>query len=209
MNNTTTKTRSCFDVRRLVFTALLGALAVVLMKFLSFPLPVIPSFITFDFSDVPALLASLTMGPVSGAAVCLIKNLVGLLFGSATGGVGELSNFILSCLLVIPAGVIARKTTHTTMHVIFACLAGAVSMALLGVVTNYFVVYPLYTAVMPMEAIIGMYQAIWPGADSLLKCLVVFNMPFTFVKGLVAVVISVPLYRKLRPVFNGSFRSEK
>ena len=71
MNNTTTTTKStnCFDVRRLVFTALLGALAVVLMKFLSFPLPFIPNFITFDFSDVPALLASLTF-PTLSSAVC-------------------------------------------------------------------------------------------------------------------------------------------
>ena len=51
-----------------------------------------------------------------------------------------------------------------------------------------------------------MYQAIWSGADSLLKCLVVFNLPFTFVKGLVAVLISLPLYKRLRPVFNSSFR---
>ena len=210
MNNTTTTTKStnCFDVRRLVFTALLGALAVVLMKFLSFPLPFIPSFITFDFSDVPALLASLTMGPVSGAAVCLIKNLMGLLFGSMTGGGGELSTFILSCLLVVPAGIIAKKTTHTIKHVVLACLVGAAAMALVGIFTNYFIVYPLYTALMPMEVIISMYQAIWSGADSLLKCLVVFNMPFTLAKGLIAVLISVPLYRKLRPVFNGSFRKE-
>ena len=207
MNNTTTKTKQIFDVRKLVFTALLGALAVVLMKFLSFPLPFIPVFITFDFSDVPALLASLTMGPVSGAAVCFIKNLLGL-FGSMTGGVGEISNFLLSCMLVIPAGLIANKTSHSTKHVVIACLAGAVSMAVFGLATNYFIVYPLYTAVMPMEAIIGMYQAIWSGADSLLKCLVVFNMPFTFAKGLIAVLLSLPLYKRLRPIFNSSFRKE-
>ncbi len=208
MNNTTTKTKQLFDVRKLVFTALLGALAVVLMKFLSFPLPFIPAFITFDFSDVPALLASLTMGPVSGAAVCLIKNLLGL-FGSMTGGVGEVSNFLLSCMLVVPAGLIANKAGHTTKHVVFASLAGAVSMAVFGLATNYFIVYPLYTAVMPMEAIIGMYQAIWSGADSLIKCLVVFNMPFTFAKGLIAVLVSLPLYKRLRPIFNSNFRTEK
>ncbi len=206
MNNTTAKTKQFLDVRRLVFTALLGALAVVLMKFLSFPLPFIPSFITFDFSDVPALLASLTMGPVSGVAVCLVKNALGL-FGSMTGGVGELSNFLLSCMLVIPAGFISNKTKHTTGHVVIACLAGAVAMALVGVATNYFIVYPLYTNVLPMEAILGMYQAIWSGADSLIKCLVVFNMPFTFAKGLIAVIISVPLYKRLRPIFNNSFRT--
>lgn len=209
MNNTTTKTKQTIDVRKLVFTALLSAMAVVLMKFLAFKIPIMPGFISFDFSDVPAVLASLTMGPVSGEAVCLIKNLGGfLLAGSMTGGVGEVSNFILGCLLVIPAGLIANRTGHSIKHVVLACLAGAVSMALVGVATNYFIVYPLYTAVMPMEAIIGMYQAIWSGADSLIKCLVVFNLPFTFVKGLIAVLISLPLYKRLRPIFSSRSRTE-
>lgn len=212
MNNTTTttpaKTKRTFDTRRLVFTALLGAMAVVLMKFLKFNLPIMPAFISFDFSDAPALLASLTMGPVSGAAVCLIKNLVGFLIaGSSTGGIGEFSNFILGCLLVVPAGIIANKTGHSLKHVILACLAGCVSMAAVGLATNYFIIYPMYTVMMPMETIIGMYRAIWSGADTLIKCLLVFNVPFTFVKGLTAVIISIPLYKKLRPVFNGSFRS--
>lgn len=205
-NLTNTKSKPLFDVRRLVFTALLAALSAVLLKFLSFPLPFIPAFITFDFSDVPAMLASLTMGPVSGLAVCLVKNLIGC-FGSGTGCVGELSNFILSSCLVVPAGIIAKKTSYK--GVIIACIAGAVAMALMGVASNYFIVYPLYTAVMPMEAIIGMYSAILPSADTLIECLLIFNLPFTFAKGLIAALISVPLYKRLRPIFNSYYRTEK
>ena len=205
-NLTNTKSKPLFDVRKLVFTALLAALSAVLMKFLSFPLPFIPAFITFDFSDVPAMLASLTMGPVSGLAVCLVKNLIGC-FGSMTGCVGELSNFILSSCLVVPAGIIAKKTGYK--GVIIACIAGAVAMALMGVASNYFIVYPLYTAVMPMEAIIGMYSAILPSADTLIECLLIFNLPFTFAKGLIAALISVPLYKRLRPIFNSYYRTEK
>lgn len=188
------------DVKRLVFTALMAALSVALSEFLSFKVPVMPSFISFDFSDVPALLAALTMGPLSGLAVCLIKNIEGLLT-TMTGGVGELSNFILGACLVVPSGIIAQKT-HKRSSVVIACLCGAAAMALASVASNYFVVYPIYTALMPMDVIIGMYQAILPGADTLLKCLVFFNMPFTLVKGLVAVIVSVPLYKRLRPVFN-------
>ncbi len=198
---TKTKSKTSFDVRKLVFTAMLSAVAFVLQKFLSFPLPFVPSFITFDFSDSAALMASLTMGPASGAVVCLVKNLLGL-FGSTTGGVGEISNFILSCALVVPAGFIAKKT-NSSKGVWISCLCGAVAMGLLGVVSNYFIVYPIYDAtVMPMEVIIGMYKAILPSADSLIKCLLIFNLPFTFVKGLAAVFISAPLYKKLRPVFS-------
>ena len=194
-----------FDVQRMVFTALMAALAIVLSEFLQFTVPIMPGFITFDFSDVPALLASLTMGPLSGVAVCLIKNLEGL-FTSMTGGVGELSNFILGVCLVLPAGIVAKKS-HKYSHVIIACLSGAVAMALVGVASNYFLVYPLYSAVlMPMDAIIGAYQAILPSVDGLLECLLVFNLPFTFVKGLTAALISVPLYKRLRPVFNSIYK---
>ncbi len=203
----TANQRPLFDVRKLVFTALLAALSAMLMKFLSFPLPLMPAFITFDFSDAPAMLASLTMGPVSGLAVCFLKNLIGC-FGSMTGCVGELSNFILSSCLVLPAGFIAKKTSYK--GVIFACLAGAAAMALAGVASNYFIVYPIYDkAVMPMEAILGMYKAILPSADSLIECLLIFNLPFTFVKGLIAAAISIPLYKRLRPIFNSFYSTEK
>ncbi len=205
MNNTTTaenkaKTAKRPDLRRMVFTALMAALSIVLSELTSFSVPVMPSFISFDFSDMPAMLASLTMGPVSGVAVCLIKNLQGL-FTTATGGVGELSNFILSACLVIPAGIAAKKSRKYGW-VIAGSLCGALVMAGVGVLSNYFIVYPVYTNFMPMEAIINAYKAILPSVDSLLECLIIFNMPFTFVKGLTAAVISVPLYKRLRPIFN-------
>lgn len=204
MNNTTTaaKTKAAKkpDLRRMVFTALLAALSIVLSELTSFSVPVMPSFISFDFSDMPAVLASLTMGPVSGVTVCLIKNLEGL-FTTATGGVGELSNFILSSCLVLPAGIVAKKS-HKYGWVVLGCVCGALLMAGMSVLSNYFIVYPVYTNFMPMEAIINAYKAILPSADTLLKCLVIFNMPFTFIKGLTAVIISVPLYKRLRPIFN-------
>ncbi len=202
--NTAVNKKSSFDVRKLVYTALMAALSVVLSEVLKFNVPFMPSFITFDFSDVPALLAALTMGPVSGVAVALIKNLEGLIT-SMTGGVGELSNFILCACLVLPAGLIANKSAKYS-HVIPACLCGAAVMAGVSLASNYFVVYPIYTAIMPMEVIVGMYRAILPSADTLFKCLLIFNVPFTFVKGVIASAVAIPLYKRLRPIFNSSCR---
>ena len=82
------------NVRTLAMTAVLGAVATVLM-FFSFSIPIIlPSFLAMDFSELPALIAAFTMGPVSGVVVCLIKNLVNLP-SSGTGGAGELCNFLM------------------------------------------------------------------------------------------------------------------
>lgn len=200
------KSTKRFNVKWLVFTALCGALSIVLAEFLKFGVPVMPGFIKFDFSDSPAMLASLTLGPVSGVFVCLIKNLFGCLT-SSTGYVGELSNFILSAALVLPAGLIARKTSKLSRAVI-GCIVGSVAMALISVASNYFLVFPAYSAVygLPIEALVGMYRGILPSVNSLMDCLLIFNMPFTFVKGACAAVISVALYRKLRPIFNSMYK---
>lgn len=198
------KAKKYFDTRKLVFTALLAAVASVLF-FFSFSIPLVPSFLTFDFSDMPAVLASLTMGPISGVFVSLVKCLINLA-SSSTGGVGELSNFIISCFLIIPAGLIGRKI-NTIKGAIIGCVIGSVLMAGLSIITNYFFVYPIYANLMPIDVIIGMYKAINPNVDGLLACILMFNVPFTLTKALVASAICLPLYKVLRPVFNSYYRN--
>ena len=87
MTVNTAKT-SNVNIRKIAMTGVLAAIATVLM-FLHFQLPFMPSFISLDFSELPALIAAFTLGPVSGVAVCFVKNLV-LLSQTITGGVGEL-----------------------------------------------------------------------------------------------------------------------
>ena len=192
------------NVRTITMTGLFGALSAVLMMF-SFNVPLMPSFIKMDFSELPALIAAFSMGPISGMMVCLVKNLINLMF-STTGGVGELSNFILGCAFVVPAGLIYKKSKSKKSAFIGA-LVGDVFMAVFSVASNYFIVYPVYTMFMPMDAILGMYQAIYSGADTLLKALLIFNMPFTFIKGLCSVVITFIIYKHISPIIKGTHRS--
>ena len=56
---------------------------------------------------------------------------------------------------------------------------------------------------MPMEAIIGAYQAIVPAVDDLWDCLLLFNLPFTIVKGLCSLVITMLIYKPLRNILKG------
>ena len=83
-------------------------------------------------------------------------------------------------------------------------LVGALLMAVLSVPLNYFVVYPAYVVCyhLPLEAIIGMYQAIRPSTNGLLECLMVFNMPFTFVKGMIDVALCFLIYKPLSPLLH-------
>ncbi len=189
------------NVRKLTGTAMLAAVAYILM-FLEFPIPLIPSFIKMDFSELPALIAAFAYGPLSGVLVCLIKNLIHLV-NTQTGGVGELSNFLLGAAFVFTAGMFYKKS-HNKKGAIIGSLIGALVMGVISLFTNYYVVYPIYTNFMPMEAIIGAYQMIYSGVRNLWDCLLVFNLPFTVFKGLCSVVITFLIYKPLSPILKGN-----
>ena len=189
------------NVRYMTVTAMLSAVAFALM-FFEFSIPfLVPSFIQMDLSELPALIGAFAMGPWYGVIICLIKNLIHLLI-TTTGGVGELSNFILGAAFVLPAGLIYQRK-KTKKNAVIGSVLGAAFIALLSVASNYFIVYPVYTAFLPMDTILAMYQEILPSADTLLKCLVIFNMPFTFVKGMLSVIITLLIYKHISPIIKG------
>lgn len=186
------------NTKSIAVMGIMSAIGFILMV-LEFPLPfIIPPFIKFDFSELPAIITAFALGPVQGIVVCLVKNLLHL-FITSTAGVGELSNFILGAIFVGSAGLIYKYKKNRTGALV-GSLLGAVLMAVISIATNYFITYPFYTNFMPMEGIIGAYQAILPAADSLLKCLVIFNLPFNFVKGIIDAVICFVVYKKLSPI---------
>lgn len=196
MQNSTSK------VRVLTGTAMLGAVAAVLM-YLEFPIPIMPAFVKLDVSELPALIASFAYGPVSGILVCLIKNLIKLP-STSTAAVGELFNFVMGALFVGVAGLIYKRN-KTRKGAIVGALLGALVMAVVSVPYNYFIVYPAYVVMyhLPLDAIIGMYQAINPNVNGLLNCLLVFNLPFTFFKGMLDAVICFAIYKPLSPILHG------
>ncbi len=189
----------------LTVAAMLSAVALILM-FIEFPIPMlIPAFIKMDFSDLPALLGAFALGPVYGVIISFMKNLLHIVIkGTSTACVGELSNFILGAIFSAVAGYL-YKHHKSRKTAIIGAVAGAVAMGVLSVPSNYFVVYPAYVQFyhMPLEAILGMYQAILPSADSLIKCLILFNLPFTLVKGLLDAVLCMLIYKPLSPILHG------
>ena len=183
MQNSTT------NVRKLTGTAMLGAVAAVLM-YLEFPIPIMPSFVKLDVSELPALLAAYAYGPLSGR--------------TSTAAVGELFNFVMGALFVGVAGFVYKRSKTRRSALIGAGL-GALVMAVVSVPYNYFIVYPAYVVMyhLPLEAIIGMYQAINPSVDGLLACLLTFNLPFTLFKGLLDAVLCFLIYKPLSPILHG------
>ena len=191
------------NTRNIAVTAIMGAVGFVLMM-LEFPISfLIPSFIQFDFSELPALITAFSLGPWWGVLVCFIKNALHLFVGS-TAGVGELSNFVLGAIFVYAAGAIYQKY-KTRKGALIGALIGAVLMAIISVATNYFFVYPIYANMLiPMEAIIGMYNALLSSVDNLFEALLIFNLPFNLCKGLIDASICFAIYKKISPILKYS-----
>ena len=188
------------SIRNITVTALMSAAATVLM-FVSFGLPILPSYLKVDFSELPALLTSFALGPVYGVIVCLVKNLFNVA-ATTTGGVGELCNFLLGALFVAPAGIIYRRY-RTRSTALIGTLVGVLTMTVCSFFVNNFLVYPAYLLIMPEQAIVDMYSALVPWADEIWKGIVVFNMPLTFFKGLADAALTFILYKHLSPLLKG------
>ena len=192
---------------RLAVAALLAAVAAVL-QFVEFSIPLVPAFIKLDVSDLPALLGTFALGPAYGVAIQFVKNLLHLPFGSSAC-VGELSNFLLGATFVCIAGIIYRRRKSRS-SALWGSVAGAAAMALVSLPINYFLVYPAYVVLygLPLEGIVGMYQAILgsvaqvPTGNALFNCLLVFNVPFTLCKGLLDVALCFLIYTPLSPLLH-------
>ena len=96
--------------KRIAVCGIFGALATILyvVPFFKFPLPFLPPFLEFNFSDIPTLIAGFTYGPLVTFFVHLIKILIKLPM-SHTACVGELADFIIGMLFIIPATMYYKK----------------------------------------------------------------------------------------------------
>lgn len=194
------KSRSGKHIRYITATGLLSALAFVL-QFFEFSVPLMPPFIKMDLSDIPELIGAFAYGPIYGVIIAFIKNLIHMPF-SQDGGVGGLCNFLLGACFALPAGIIYRyKKTRT--DALIGALTGAVLMAIASFPINYFIIYPFYELFMKKEAIVAAYRVILPGVKNLAQCLLIFNVPFTFFKGLICVAITFLVYKRLSPLLHG------
>ncbi len=200
-----TKTQNRSKLRTTVQIGMLGAVAAVLML-LEFPVPfLVPPFVKMDFSELPVLIGTFAMGPVAGVLIELVKNLLNLVLnGTTTAGIGELSNFVIGCAFVVPAGLIYKKN-KSKKNALIGMSVGTVFMAAMGCLSNAFVMFPLYSTLMgiPMEQFIAMGTAINPAVDNMVTFIILCMVPFNLMKGIVISLITLFLYKRLRVLLKG------
>ncbi|HIS29989.1 MAG TPA: ECF transporter S component [Candidatus Limivivens intestinipullorum] len=198
---TTQKKTSIQSVRTLTMIAVLSAISFIL-AFFEFPVPLSPSFARMDLSDLPALIGAFAYGPASGVLIELVKNVLQL-FTSATGGIGELANFIMGSSFAAAAGLIYRshKTKKTAM---LACLAASIVMGIMAAVVNYFLLLPAFEAFMPLDQLITSFEEFIPFIKTKLDVVLFNAFPFNLLKGIGISIVTMLLYKRLTPILKGS-----
>lgn len=203
----TKKKKTVPNVRAMVFVALLGALAAVLMS-LNFPLPFMPFFLKFDVSDIPALFASFYLGPVSGAVVCVLKvGLELLMTGTETAFVGELTNLIACLAFILPASIIYR-VKKTKKSALIGLIISTFFVCIVGIFLNAFVSIPMYSSLygVPVDAIISMCSETMPAITDIYTLLAFGILPFNLIKYGVTALITFLLYKKLEKLLEKPLR---
>lgn len=170
------------------YLAKIGVLSAIafILQFMGNVFPKVAGFLEIEFSDFPAVIGSLSLGPIAGVLIELIKNLLHFTI-STTGYVGEFANFVVNGSFVFAIGAF-YKFNKTKKGAIVALILGSIIMPIAAAAVNYFVMLPLY-----MEK---------ASAAIKLNLIATTITPFNFVRAVALSVITVICYKRLSPILH-------
>lgn len=193
------KMKKLFTTKNLVLMAMFSALAAVL-HMMDFPIPFIaPGFYEMDLSEIPIMIGSFIMGPVSGVIMEAVKILLKLIIkGTSTAYVGDLANFCIGCCLIVPAAII-YKHKKTKKNAFMGMAVGTLVMIVAGAVINYYIMIPFFAKFFgtPIDDIIKMGKAISPLVSSRFMLVLICVVPFNFIKGAIDGLITSLVYKRI------------
>ncbi len=182
--------------RQITVIGFFSALSYVLMLF-HLPFKYM-GFLELEFSDIPAIIAALAYGPLSGALIELVKNLIKAVTASTTGCVGELSNFIVNSCYIIPLGIIFKKLK---LNALIGFAAANIGFIISGIIINYYVTVPLYAKLFGgMDNVISLSSKTIPAISSLRDIVILGITPFNVFKGIVVSIIGWYCYKLLNRI---------
>ena len=191
--------KQTMNPRKLATIAILAAIASVLY-ILEIPIVL---FYKLDFSNLPVLLGTFSMGPAAGTMILLIKSTLGLLH-TTSQGVGELADFLMGLAMLLPAGFFYRadKSRHGAL---LGMVVGGLCATVAGVLTNVYILIPFYAVAygMPVAQILAMGQSLIPSLDTIWKFVLVITAPFNLLKWTAISVAGWFLYKPLSPLLHG------
>ena len=184
------------NTRKMVYIGLLSAVSAVLM-YLEIPLTFLfmPPFLKLDLSGVPTLIGAYMFGPGAGIFITLVKDLIHVM-STQTGGVGELSDFLIYTAFSLVAGGWYLKHKNKK-DALLSCVLGTLAVTVIGAFTNRFLIIPFYSKIMPIDAIVSACNAVNPLIDSIDGYILFGAVPFNFIKGVIISAVTFLVYKKL------------
>ena len=186
-----------FSIRRMAFIAVMAAVATALM-FLKIAIPIAPSFMKMDISELPALITGFYLGPVAGFVVILIKILLHTIIeGTDTAFVGEAANIIMSSAFVVPAALI-YKANRTKKGAMISLVAASVIGAVAAIFVNLWITFPLYGKLygITIDAIVGMMSGAIPAIKNGFTLMLFSIFPFNLIKHIATSILTWLLYKR-------------
>ncbi len=206
---------SFYHIYRIALIGILSAAAFGLMK-LEFPMLFIaPEFYKMDFSELPVIIGTFALGPISGVIIELIKNLLNVLLdGTNTAFVGEFANFTMGVCYILPAGILYyyRKTKKTA---VIGLTISTVCSVVVGCLLNAFVLLPMYAHLMTdqfqklhstmtpadtLQMIIDMGTKVHPVIKDLQTFVFFAVAPFNLIKYGALSIITILIYKRISRV---------
>lgn len=203
MEQSTQQKQKFFSSTRIAFIATFATLTGIL-HLLKFPLSfAFPSFLEFKFSDIPVLIGSFTLGPLSGGVIATVGILIKLMFkGTSTMFVGDLSDLVTSVVFAVTAGIIYKR--HRTFKgAIVAMAAGTFAEVTVAILFNWLVLVPFYVQFFfhgSWEPLLGMMRTLFPSCtrqNFYNLYLWVSVLPFNLMRCIVAILITLPIYKRI------------
>ncbi|MDE7405548.1 MAG: ECF transporter S component [Clostridiales bacterium] len=201
-------TKQGISSTHIAFIAMFATLAGVLY-ILDFALPfAFPSFLEFKLSDIPILIGSFTLGPVSGGVIVVVEILIKLVIkGSTTMFVGELSDLITSCAFAVTAGIIYKR--HRTFKGALVAMAiGTAVEVTVALLINWLVLVPFYVQFFfggSWEPLIDSMKLLFPACTKATFYnfyLWVSVLPFNLLRCIIAVAVTLLVYKRISRMIN-------
>lgn len=170
-------------LRSVAFAAILSALSFILMRFIEFPIFASFPFLKTDLGDIPLLIGAIFLGPLYAVSIAFVKNLLFLISGAGSGGpLGVLVNFIAVGSFSVVVGLITYKK-QKFYWVLLGLVLGIITFTAIMIPTNLWAV-PLFMPGITKEALTNYIYKV--------------NVPFNLIKGLIDLVIVIPLWYGLK-----------
>lgn len=203
-----------FSTAYIAKMAILTAIAFILYAFAKFNLPfMFPSFLEIQISELPALLAGFSMGPISGCLVVIIKCLLKFPL-TTTAYVGEATDILLGIAFVLPASLI-YYFHKDKKHALIGLCVGSACLTGLSILVNRFISIPFFVQLYfggNFDAIVGVLKPLYKNVtiDNFYTYYLLLGvLPFNLFRCIIVSGLTFVLYKRLSKILHWDGTSMK